>query len=126
MDHRKILIVDDEKDLNELLALRLRGSGYEVAQSCDPLEGLALVERFHPDAILLDVSMPKIDGWEFCRRLRALPGGEKIPVMIVTAWLSDDLRRRAASAGAAQVMLKPYDDKEVVAAVGALAGGAAA
>jgi DNA-binding response OmpR family regulator len=119
MEPSKVLIVDDERDLLEMVALRLRSAGFDVSASFDPAEGLTRAATFKPDAVLLDVSMPGMDGWEFNRRLREIPSAKEIPVLIMTAWLTSDLRKKASAAGALRVLLKPFDEKEIVAALSA-------
>ncbi len=123
MEHLRILVVDDEPDLLEMLALRLERAGFLVSRATDPFEGLALAKTIRHHAILLDVSMPGMDGWEFCRRSRAEIASPP-PVLMMTAWQSSDLAHRAHAAGASGIVIKPFDEKEVVVAVGALAEAA--
>lgn len=119
---RKILLVDDEKDLIDVLAPRLAVLGnMEVETASDGEEGLSKVAAFGPDAILLDISMPRIDGWEFCRRLKADAVYRDIPVVILTAWASDPLAQHARELGVSKIILKPFDDKAVVDALTSIA-----
>lgn len=112
---RKILIIDDECDLADVLALRLRAAGdFEVATAMDGQEGMEKTASFKPDIILLDIAMPKMDGWEFCRRLRADPATRNIPVVIMTAWLSNAVHKEAASARFSRLLFKPFDPNELV------------
>lgn len=115
---RKLLIVDDERDLVEPVARRLRGS-YRVTLAYDGEEGLAAARRERPDVMLLDLAMPAMDGWELCRRLRRDPRTRDIRVVVMTAWLTDDLERRAREAGAQAVLLKPFEDEDLTAALAA-------
>lgn len=112
---RRVLIVDDESDLTEALAIRLSsGWGFTVAVAHDGEEGLRKAAVFLPEVILLDIAMPNVDGWEMCRRLRDDPQTREIPVVIMTAWSTDDLHRRAQEEGVSKVLLKPADDEELL------------
>lgn len=114
--NRRILIVDDESDLTEALAIRLSsGWGFTVAVAHDGEEGMRKTGVFHPDLILLDLAMPVVDGWEMCRRLRDDPSTRDIPIVIMTAWSTDDLHRRAMEEGVSEVLLKPADEDALLA-----------
>ncbi|MCM2305147.1 MAG: response regulator, partial [Elusimicrobia bacterium] len=92
LKNRRVLIVDDESDLTEALAIRLSsGWGFTVAVAHDGDEGLRKASAFRPDMILLDIAMPNVDGWEMCRRLRDDPETRAIPIVVMTAWSTDDL-----------------------------------
>lgn len=115
LSNRRILIVDDESDLTEALAIRLSlGWGFTVAVAHDGEEGLRKTSVFRPDLILLDLAMPVVDGWEMCRRLRDDPGTRDIPIVIMTAWSTDDLHKRAMEEGVSEVLLKPADDDQLL------------
>lgn len=114
---RRLLIVDDERDLVAPLALRL-GARYDVATAYDGEEGLRRALERPPEIALVDVSMPGMDGWELCRRLRGDPSTRGARLVIMTAWVSPDLARRAADEGAAKLLLKPFDDRELLEALG--------
>jgi len=114
----RVLIVDDESDLTEALAIRLTsGWGFTVAVAHDAEEGLRKASVFMPEVILLDIAMPRIDGWEMCRRLRDDPNTRNIPIVVMTAWATDDLQRLAASECVTKVLLKPAEDQELLAAL---------
>src|SRR5690242_19648864 len=81
----RILIVDDEPDLVELLDYNLRNAGYTVVTARDGASALAEVRRQRPDLILLDLMLPDIPGTEVCRRLRKDQGSEAIPIVMITA-----------------------------------------
>ncbi|MDE2510323.1 MAG: response regulator [Elusimicrobia bacterium] len=113
---KRVLIVDDEQDLIDPLALRLRASGHcEVAVANNGAEGLRQAERFQPDLVLVDLSMPEMDGWELCRRLRADPRTSGAQIVIMTAWVSRDLEKRVIAEGANRLLLKPFDESELMA-----------
>lgn len=113
--NKRVLIVDDELDLVEVLTVLLTASGgFLVAAAGDGESGLAQCLVFQPDVILLDISLPGIDGWELCRRLRADPRTQNIPVVIMTALLTETLKAQVQEARAARVLIKPFDEKEIV------------
>ncbi|MBI3552459.1 MAG: response regulator [Elusimicrobia bacterium] len=111
---RLVLVVDDEPDLVAVLSQRIGKGGFSVATAADGEEGLAKTRALHPDVIVLDVAMPKVDGWRFCQRIRRDPALKDTPILILTAWLTNDLKRRAEAAGAARILLKPFDENEVL------------
>lgn len=115
---KKILIVDDERDLVAPLALRLRSLGrFEVAVAYDGAEGLAQAARLRPDVMLIDLSMPKLDGWSLCARLREDPRTRGIKLVIMTAWLSPDLGRHAMAEGIDDLLVKPFEDEDLLRAL---------
>lgn len=123
LKNKKILIVDDESDLTEALAIRLSsGWGFTVAVAHDGEEGLRKTSVFRPDLILLDLAMPVVDGWEMCRRLRDDPDTRSIPIVIMTAWSTEDLHRRAVEEGVSEVLLKPAEDDDLLSVLRAVTG----
>ena len=115
---KKVLIVDDERDLVKPLALRLAiGGRYEVAVAYDGEDGLAQAVQFRPDVALIDLAMPGLDGWHLCRGLREDTRTRRTKVIIMTAWLSADLGRRALSEGVTQLLLKPFEETELLKAL---------
>lgn len=115
---RKILIIDDESDLIKPLAMRLSAGGqFEVATAFDSGDGLRKALFSPPDLALIDLSMPVMDGWELCRRLRGNPSTRHTRIVIMTASVSRDLHTRAGMEGAAKVLMKPFEDAELWAAV---------
>lgn len=105
-----VLVVDDEPDKRTLLKIALQTAGYEVCTANDGEEGLAAVESFQPDLIITDVMMPKMDGYELARRVRANPQTKFIPIIIQSAARGDaqDLRR-GAEVGALGYITDPTD-----------------
>ena len=84
----KILIVDDDPDLVESVRIILESKGYEVEAAYDGVEGLQKVKEFNPDLIVLDVMMPKKNGYEVCRELKSDPKYSNIPILLLTAVVS--------------------------------------
>jgi CheY-like chemotaxis protein len=112
--------VDDEEDLVAPLALRLsRAALFEVECAYDGDDGLRRALERPPDAALIDVSMPGLDGWELCRRLRSEPLTSAARIVIMTAWVSKDLEKRARDEGASRLLLKPFEDADLLEALGA-------
>ncbi len=107
-----ILLVEDEKYSADLLTLYLSGAGYKVVVVRDGEEGLQLTRRLHPAGILLDVFMPRLDGWEFLTRLKADPAIADIPVIIVSML---DERGKGFASGAAGYLVKPVKRDDLLA-----------
>jgi len=114
----RVLIVDDNEFNRKSLALVIRRSGLtELAFAADGLEGLEQVERFRPDLVLLDVDMPRLDGLEMCRRLRASADHAELPILFQTALDSDEEQVACFEAGGSDFISKPIKPGEVVARV---------
>jgi CheY-like chemotaxis protein len=109
MSHR-ILIIDDEDDIREVAALSLETvAGWDVATANSGAQGLARAIEQQPDAILLDVMMPGMDGPTTFRELRKNPTTSHIPVILLTAKVQSNDQRRFADLGVEAVLLKPFD-----------------
>jgi two-component system cell cycle response regulator DivK len=106
---KRILLVEDNADNRDMLARRLLRRGYEVAVAEDGGQGLELAEALHPDVILMDLSMPVMDGWEAIRRLRRHPELSQTPVVALTGHAMKDDRAKSLAAGANEYMAKPLD-----------------
>jgi len=106
---RRILIVDDNKDSAESLAILLRMMGNEVASAYDGELALAAAEATRPDVVLLDIGMPKLNGYDTCRRIREQPWGQRIFFIALTGWGQEQDRRRTEEAGFDRHMVKPVD-----------------
>jgi type IV pilus assembly protein PilB len=104
----KILCVDDDKDILELLALGLARQGFEVLTLSDPQKALAYAAKTRPDLVLLDVMMPVMNGYDLCAALRRQPGTADIPVIFLTALSQEVDKVRALSLGAADFISKPF------------------
>ncbi|MFT5207895.1 MAG: CheY-like chemotaxis protein [Candidatus Omnitrophota bacterium] len=109
---KRILIVDDELDVLKVVHFRLIKMGYEVVIAENGQEGLDKARELKPDLILMDLSMPFIRGDELCRRIKADPATQHIPVIIMTASIkgaADDL----TATGADEKILKPFDPEDL-------------
>ncbi|MBE9115725.1 hybrid sensor histidine kinase/response regulator [Lusitaniella coriacea LEGE 07157] len=112
-----ILIVDDNSTNLSVLSKALKLDGYKVRMAMDGEDALAQVERNPPELILLDIEMPKLDGFETCRRLQANPKTQGIPIIFMTA-LSDTANKvKGLSLGAVDYITKPFEQEEVLARV---------
>ena len=112
-----VLVVDDDPDIARFIEMNLSFEGFEVMVAHDGLDAREQIDRRRPDLVLLDVMMPRIDGVELCRRLRADPLTAAIPVIMLTAkGLSAD-KVLALTAGADDYVVKPFDTLELVARV---------
>jgi two-component system cell cycle response regulator DivK len=102
-----VLVVEDCEDASQILLELLRFHGFRAAAARDGAEALACVDDLEPDAILLDLSLPVLDGWSVARALRAEPRTHDIPIVALTAHAHDDERTRARDAGCDRVFVKP-------------------
>lgn len=103
-----VLVVDDDDDIRDIVALVLRRRGFDVHSSADPLAALDLAAERGLAAAVLDWSMPVMNGGELCERLRALPGLEQAPIVILTAYADAETRAQAYAAGATRFVTKPF------------------
>ena len=117
MDKTRILIVDDDKNICELLRLYLEKEGYETSLAYDGEQALEKFSSDKPGLVLLDVMMPKMDGWEVCRRIRA---SSQVPVIMLTAKGETFDKVLGLELGADDYIVKPFDTKEVVARIKAV------
>ena len=106
----RVLVVEDDKDIRELIQLCLESDGLEVITAADGREALARVEEVRPDAILLDLVMPEVDGWEVIRTLKSRDDDiADVPVFMMTAYGDRQSRVRGALERACRYITKPFD-----------------
>jgi len=115
-----ILIIDDEKDLLELVRYNLEKDGYDVIVACDGQSGFEIAAKHRPDLIVLDLMMPGIDGLEVCRRLRAENRTSHTPLIMLTARATEADRIVGLEMGADDYVTKPFSPRELVARVKAV------
>jgi two-component system, chemotaxis family, chemotaxis protein CheY len=101
----RLLVVDDDPTIREMLEMLLDSEGYEVATASNGADALDALPELHPDLIILDMKMPVMDGWEFMDRYRTLPDATA-PVVVLSA--AQDTGRRAAEVGAQAYVSKPF------------------
>ena len=104
---RRILVVDDNRDAAKTLSTMLRIMGNEVCTAHDGLEAIAVCERFRPDLVLLDLGMPKLDGYAAAQQIRQQPWGQHITLVALTGWGQDEDRRKSKEAGFDAHLVKP-------------------
>jgi len=109
----KILIVDDDIDTVELLTKRFHAEGYDTSEAYDGEQALQQVEEYKPDLIILDIMMPKIDGYEVCRRLKGSEDTKLIPVIMLTAKGKIPDKVKGLGIGADDYIAKPFDYREL-------------
>ena len=117
MDREKILIVDDDRNICELLRLYLEKEGYETYLAHDGESAVAVHDTMDVDLVLLDVMMPRVDGWEACRRIRAK---KETPIIMLTAKGETFDKVLGLELGADDYIVKPFEAKEVVARIKAV------
>ena len=122
----KILLVEDNEMNRDMLSRRLARRGYEVAIAVDGEQGLASARSDPPALILMDMSLPGLDGWEATRRLKTMPETRGIPVIALTAHAMAGDREKAIAAGCDDFDTKPVDLERLLAKIAALLEGKAA
>ena len=111
---RRILVVDDEVDILTLVTARLRQSGYDVMTASDGLEGLERAQKERPDLILVDVSMPQMNGFQMIQLLRLDGALKETPVIVITASRQKDEAAWREQVGVTQFILKPFESEELL------------
>lgn len=109
-----MLVVDDDRVIQQLLEVNLELEGYEVAKASDGEEALRMARQFQPDIMLLDVMMPKFDGREVCRRIKADPFTSHIPVIFLSARAQDMDVSSGLELGASAYLTKPFDPVDLL------------
>jgi CheY-like chemotaxis protein len=112
--NRKILIVEDEDDAIEFIAMRLEREGYEIMSAHNGLAGLAMLREVRPDLVIADVMMPLMDGYTFCRTIKNDPKFRSIPVILLTARGQADDRRIGKEVNADGYIAKPFDGNQLI------------
>jgi DNA-binding response OmpR family regulator len=116
----RVLVVDDEADLVRVLEFGLKARGYEVISASDGQEGLKKARETKPDIILLDLMLPKLDGYKVCRLLKFDERFKHIPIIILSARTQEGDQTLAMEMGANRFITKPYDFSEVLGHIEAL------
>ena len=108
-NRQRVLVVDDNKDSAQTLALMLKIMGNEVRTAHDGLEAIEKAQEYLPNVILLDLGMPKLNGYDVCRRIREQPWGAKMDIIALTGWGQAEDRQRTKEAGFDHHLVKPVD-----------------
>lgn len=116
----KILVVDDEPDIRQLIKLRLELRKYEVLTAQDGAEAIATAQAAHPDLIMMDVIMPGQNGYATCRQLKDLESTKDIPVVFLTAKGRQDDIMQGTLVGGAAYLTKPFDTQQMLQTVDAV------
>lgn len=111
---KTILTVDDSPSIRQMLAYVLVSAGYKVLEAADGEEGLALAQANAVDLVLTDHNMPKMDGVNLTKALRALPAYRKVPIMMLSTESSPALKQAGREAGATGWMVKPFDPEKLL------------
>ena len=111
---KKILIVEDEPDFRVALRMRLEANGYNIIEADDGMKGLDAVRQQNPDLIILDVMLPKMDGFKVARLLKFDAKYKNIPLMMLTVMSQESDRKMGQAVGADVYMTKPYQPQELL------------
>ena|SRR3989338_2646321 len=109
MEKKKILVVDDERDMVEIMTFRLKSAGYDVLSAYDGQEALEKARRDKPDLIILDLMLPKIDGYKVCGMLKFDARFKKIPIILFTARAQEVDKKTGEDMGADAYITKPFE-----------------
>jgi len=114
-----ILVIEDYSDTRELLSVLLRRHGYNVIEAEDGVEGLLKAGWVYPDLILMDLSLPEMDGVEVARRIHAQPKLSQVPIFVLSAYLTEEVKADTRAAGCIEAFTKPYDAEALLARIDA-------
>ncbi|MFH7811837.1 MULTISPECIES: response regulator [Acetobacter] len=115
----RVLTVDDSRTMQGMLRKALEGAGYEVIQGGDGVEGLEVLQEANPtpNAIITDINMPRMDGFEFIEAVRAMDQYKHLPMIVLTTESDPEKKARARAAGATGWIVKPFSTDSLVAAI---------
>jgi two-component system chemotaxis response regulator CheY len=117
MGNIRILTIDDSKTMRDMLMLTLADAGFDVIQAVDGKEGIDMLERENVDVVITDINMPRMDGYEVVRQLRARPEHKTTPILVLTTESEAEKKNIAREAGATGWLVKPFDPERLVATV---------
>ncbi len=117
VEPKRMLVADDNDDAAESLSLQLQLGGHDVRTAYNGADALAIAESFKPHAVLLDLGMPKMDGYETARKLRRFPWGKRALIIALTGWGQQQDRERTAAAGFDAHLVKPVAEHDLFAAL---------
>jgi len=114
----KIVVAEDDKDIRELIALSLTYSGYEVVTAADGQQAIELTVQERPDLIMLDVRMPRLNGYKVLERIKEMPALAETPVVFLSAKGQESEIQSGLDLGAVQYILKPFSPDELIRKIG--------
>ena len=117
INRAKIMVVDDDPDLRQVLSLRLRANNYDTVSVCDGYSAIAMAQKEKPQLIILDLGLPAGDGFAVLKNLQDYPALSVIPVIVLTARDPEGNRRRTLESGAVAFFQKPADNGELLEAI---------
>ena len=113
----KLLVIDDDSAVTDLLSLLLKSNGFEVAATNNSAEGLTLIRDFSPDVVILDLMMPEMDGWQICKAAREF---SQVPIIILSALNDPSMIASVLDAGADDYLTKPTPSRVLIAHINRL------
>jgi two-component system cell cycle response regulator DivK len=122
LSFKRVLLVEDNEDNRAIYATILQHYGYDVIEAQNGLEGVTAAEREHPDIVVMDISLPVMDGLEATRRIKSDPRTADIPILAVTAHAREKDRLRALQAGCNDYLAKPVEPRQLLAEVDRMLG----
>lgn len=122
-EKKRILVIEDEEAMVDLVKMRLEANGYEVITAYDGQEGLDKARKLEPDLIILDLMLPKMDGYKVCGLLKADTRYSKIPVIMFTAKVQEDDVKLGKEVGADAYITKPFEPQTLLGEIEALLQG---
>ena len=114
MTERKVLVVDDEENITQILEFSITAEGYEVITASNGEEAIEKARKEQPNLIILDIMIPKVDGYEACRVLKSNPLTKKIPVILLTAKGREIDKRLGFEVGATDYIVKPFSPSKLI------------
>lgn len=114
MDKKKILVVDDETQLVDMIKMRLEANNYEVITANDGQEALQKARSQSPDLIILDLMLPKLDGYKVCRMLKFDEKYKSIPIIMLTARVQETDKKMGEEVGAEAYIIKPFESQALL------------
>jgi CheY-like chemotaxis protein len=111
--HRRILVADDNEDSALSMAMMLKIMGNDVRMARDGVEAVEAAKEFRPEMILLDIGMPRMNGYDACRRIREMDFGRDVIIVALTGWGQDEDKRRSKEAGFDRHLIKPIDPEAI-------------
>ena len=122
-DDRDVLVVEDDPEINRLVGAYVELAGFHYISALSGNEAMAQVREHFPSAVVLDLMLPDVSGWEVCRQLKADWNTRGIPVIILTALDNDDSRQEGVRCGAAEYLTKPFDPDQFLDVLSRFANG---